>query len=67
MGCFHKLQWKWKEAKQFRTDFVYGLGQTRYEDENASAIHYDKDTVVNYLNGDVAEYKIKHCTSAIFL
>lgn len=47
-GVFHEITMEEeREAKQFRTDFVYGLeADTNYEDENASAIAFlDKDTV----------------------
>ena len=47
-GVFHEITMEEeREAKQFRTDFVYGLeADTNYEDENASAIAFlDKATI----------------------
>lgn len=47
-GVFHEITMEMeREAKQFRTDFVYGLeADVNYEDENASAIAFlDKDTI----------------------
>ena len=47
-GVFHEITMEEeREAKQFRTDFVYGLeADTNYEDENASAIAFlDKNTI----------------------